>query len=410
MSVLLPEELSGPVPKLTKVSQKFDSTCIDDVEGAIREEMKRPGTGDRVKPGDRVAIGVGSRGICAIHRMVRALVDEVRKRGGEPFIVSAMGSHGGGTAEGQREVLAGYGITEEEVNAPVLVSMEVVKLGETAEGHPVYTDKTAWEADLTILINRVKPHTDFEGDIQSGLCKMSVIGLGNHIGCASVHKTDYACFSQEIGAMAEVVLHRSNMAFGIAVVENAQEKPCHIEAVPKECFIQKDCKLLALAKERMPRLPFRQIDILVVEEIGKNISGNGADPNIVGRHGPMRHSKDIPQIDWMVILALSQETHGNAIGIGMADFTTKAAVEAMDFQTTYINCLASHDNESGRLPFVMSDEKEALAGALKLWGGRPEECRMVRIRNTMELETLLVSEPLLAELRKQPDRFAFPDN
>ena len=277
-----------------------------------------------------------------------------------------MGSHGGGTAEGQREILRGYGITEEKIGAPVVVNLDVVELGKTSFGNVVYTDRTAYEADMTVLINRVKLHTDFDGngDIESGLCKMASIGLGNHVGCISVHRVGLEHFPAVLKETASMVFSKSNIGFGIAIVENALEESYLIEAVPVESIFRREPELLNIARTKMGKLQFPEIDILILDEIGKNISGTGADPNIIGRLGLKNDLPGIPKIKCIVVLSLSEATHGNATGIGLADVTTKKVFENMNFEITYANCLVGGSKvgqQCARLPFIMEDDREAIA-------------------------------------------------
>lgn len=411
MPVLLPEELNRQHPEMRKVRQRFDTGPVLKVEEALEKELNKAEILSKVKPGMKIAVAVGSRGISRIDQIVKKTVEILRANGAAPFIVSAMGSHGGGTADGQREILRGYGITEDKIGAPVVTGLDVVELGRTSFGSVVYTDRTAYGADMTILINRIKPHTDFDGkgDIESGLCKMAAIGLGNHIGCASMHKAGLEHFPAALKESASLVFSRSNVGFGIAIVENALDEPFLIEAVPVEAIMHREPELLRIAKMKMGKIQFPEIDILILEEIGKNISGCGADPNIIGRLGCKKDLKDIPEIKCIVALSLSEKTHGNAAGIGLADVTTKKVLKDMDFEATYANCLVGGSRlgmECARLPFIMEDEKEAIAAALKIWGGEDTaNCRMVRIKNTLDLEYIDVSQALWPYIEENPSLF-----
>lgn len=413
MPILLPEELNRKHPKMRKVRQVFDIGSILNVGETVEQELSKTEIMSKIKHGMNIAIAVGSRGISHIDQIVKKSVEIFKKRGAIPFIVTAMGCHGGGTSEGQREILRGYGITEDRIGAPVLVDLDVVELGKTSFGNVVYTNRTAYEADMTVLINRVKLHTDFDGkgDIESGLCKMASIGLGNHIGCVSIHKVGLENFPEVLKEVASLVFSRSNIGFGIAIVENALEEPYLIEAVPVETILNREPELLRIAMMKMGKIQFPQIDILILEEIGKNISGTGADPNIIGRLGFKKDLKGIPKIKCIVVLNLSEKTHGNATGIGLADVTTKKVLKNMNFEITYANCLVGGSKlgmECAKLPFIMEDDNEAIAAALKIWGGEDtQNCRIVKIKNTMELEYIDVSQALWPYIEENPSLFEF---
>lgn len=407
MPILLEEELNAKLPKMHHVKQKFKKESLENIEEKIKEELHKPGIRKLIKKGQRIAVAVGSRGIDRIDLVVKTTVDLLIEFGAAPFIISAMGSHGGGTEYGQREILASYHITEKTMGVPVITSQDTVKIGETKDHYEIFTDQAAYEADMTILINRIKPHTDFTGPIESGLCKMSVIGLGNHKGCAAIHKAGFDHFKDIIREAAGILFDSGNIGFGIGIVENSIEKILEIEAIRTEDIPAREPVLLKKAKSVMPRLYFPEIDILLVDEIGKNISGNGIDPNIVGRHGPKASEKGIPKIKYMVILGLSEETHGNAIGIGTADITTKAVFHQIDFDATYANSLASCDIESAMLPLIMENEKEAIAAAMKLYGGAFDQCRLVHIKNSLELSDIMVSEALVPFVKENPNLFDF---
>jgi hypothetical protein len=316
-----------------------------------------------------------------------------------------MGSHGGGTSEGQRSVLEGYGITEESMGVPIVAGIDAVLLGETTEGIPVYTDKAALDADMTVLINRIKPHTDFNGTIESGLCKMAVIGLGNHIGCTAMHRAGFDRFGELLPEAASIVLENSSIGFGLAIIENAEDRTADIQAVKSNEFLEKEPTLLRKAKRLMAKLRIPKMDVLIVEEIGKNISGAGIDPNVVGRFGPKSLNDDVPKYEMLVILDLSEDTHGNAVGIGFADVTTRAVLDKIDFESTYANSLASGNFACAAIPPALDGEREAIAAAVKLWGGDPEQCRIVRIRSTLNVGEILVSETLLSHIDAHPDQF-----
>ena len=283
MPILLEEDLQRPLPRMYRVRQQFDETRLEDVAGTVRAELAKPEIRALVKPGMRIAVGVGSRGIQNLYTIVETTVNSLKELGAEPFIVSAMGSHGGGTEEGQREVLAGYGITEERLGVPVVTTVDTVYLGNCANGRPVWFDRAAYEADLIVPINRVKLHTDFVGPIQSGLCKMLVIGLGNHKGCSAVHEEAPEVFAGAIEETARLILQKAPVGFGIAILENAYDKTYAVEAVPAEHLVEREKELVQIAKGNMPYIMLDEADVIVCGAIGKDISGAGFDPNILGR-------------------------------------------------------------------------------------------------------------------------------
>lgn len=414
MPVLLEKDRNIKLPAMRKVRQQFETKKIDDIKQRLWQELDKEEIANTVLPGDSVALAVGSRGISNIADMVIELVKWVRKQGAEPFIVPAMGSHGGGRAEGCVDILAEYGITEETVGAPIKADEDVVELGtldsragSAAKGIKVYMDKDAFEADKTILINRIKPHTEFNGEVESGLCKLSTIGLGRHTGCTSLHDGGTINFGEIIPAAASMVFDKGGVAFGIAIVENAYDETMIIEAIPTDKIIEREKQLLITARESMPSIGITPIDILIVEEIGKDISGIGMDPNIIGRFGPKAELPYIPEIGEIIALRISKGSHGNACGIGIADFTTRKLLSQMDFEATYANTIACGcDYETEYIPLVMADEEEAIAAAVKtLKIKNPEKTRIVRIRNTADLEEIEVSEPIWPEIAANPGRF-----
>lgn len=403
MPILLETDYEYPLPKLYKVKQSFDRTHIDaeDVAEHVRKSVMRGEIASRVKPGQKVAVAVGSRGIKNLYTIVKTTVDCIRELGGEPFIVSAMGSHGSGTEEGQREVLRGYGITEENLGIPVNTTVDVVELGKTSGGKTVYFDRAAYEADLIVPINRVKLHTDFVGDLQSGLCKMLVIGLGNHIGCSSIHEEESDNFADIIEEAASIILEKTKVAFGVATLENAYDQTYMVEAVAREDFIKREKELVKIAKANMPYIMLDEIDVLIVEEIGKNVSGAGFDPNILGRSTVLKtFVLHVPKISQMILLDVTEESHGNAIGMGLFDIITKNVFEKADLESIYANAIACRCIEDAKVPLMVKDEDEAVRVALKLARGADlEHPKIAKIKNTLELEYIYVSEALLKEVR-----------
>ncbi len=397
MPLLLEEDYNIQLPVMHRVRQKFERPQVQDLDGRICGEMAKEQVAGKIRKGQRVAVAVGSRGIRNLAAIVRGVVDEIKKYGGDPFIVSAMGSHGGGTEEGQKEILTGYGITEEAMGVPVIARLDVVEIGTLKSGTKVYFDKTAYEADLVVPINRVKIHTDFVADIQSGLCKMLVIGLGNHIGCTSIHEESFDYFGEVLKEAATMIMQSVNVGFGVAVLENAYDETAWIEAVPSENMIEREKQLVKMAAGNMPTLMIPEIDVLIVEKIGKDISGCGYDPNILGKSYLLKEFiLAVPKIDKMVLLDLSEETHGNGVGLGIFDITTKKVFEQLDYESIYANGIAVKDLDDCKIPVIAKDEDEAVKIAVKvLRGADKKRLKIVRIESTLRLEYIEVSDALL---------------
>ena len=391
------------IPKLTGVRQVFEAPVTNDVGMAVQREFAA--VRHLVRPGMRVAIAVGSRGIANISLIIKTLGGELRLIGAEPFVVPAMGSHAGATAAGQINCLAGYGVTLKETDLPIEASMDVVQVGETERGVPVFFDRIAFEADLVVLVARVKPHTDFKGPVESGLCKMLAIGLGKHTGCSRLHEEGFGQFDRLIPEVAEIILRRCRVGFGLAVLENAYDQTALVRMVPNIQFIQTEPELLKIAKKMMPSILVDKIDVLVVGEIGKDISGAGMDPNIIGRttEGILSGFSG-PMIQKIVVLDLTEKTHGNACGIGVADFITEQARQKIDIMATYANCIASSNPRSGAIPIVMQDAEEAIRAAIQTCTGIDRQrLRMVFIKNTLELGRIEVSDAVLESIRHRQD-------
>ena len=401
MPLLLPDDYAYPLPKLRRVQQVFDHTSLDDVEGTLLKEWSRPEIREKIKPGARVAVAVGSRGIKNLQLIVKTTIDQLKELGAEPFIVSAMGSHGNGTEEGQKEVLTGYGITEEYMGVPVNTTVDVVELGVTPQGKTVYFDRAASEADAIIPINRIKLHTDFVGELQSGICKMLVIGLGNQIGCSSIHEEDPEFFAQIIEDAATIIMEKTPVVCGVAAIENAYDETFHIEILPRENLIAREKELVKIAKTKMPVLIPPKIDVLLVGAIGKEISGAGFDPNILGRSSCLKeYMLPIPDINQMVLLGVTPASHGNAIGLGLFDVTVKEVFDQMDFESTYANSIACRCIADCKIPRVAKDEDEAERVAIKcVRGVALEDLRVVKIANTLELGYIEVSDKVLEDIK-----------
>jgi hypothetical protein len=389
------------LPRFVRLRQEFPRPCVVDIRQAVLQELDRLPDLSRQVAGKRIAITAGSRGISEIAAILAALVDGLRSRGAQPFIVPAMGSHGGATAEGQVQMLANLGMTEASLGAPILSSMEVVELGRLPNGMPVYVDRLAAEADGAVLANRIKPHTDFVADFESGLAKIATLGLGKQRGAEVIHSYGVEGLANWMPQAARLVVEKLPVLFGLATVENAYHEVASITAVPPaEIAGPLEKSLLEEAYRLMPSIPFEEIDVLIVDEIGKNISGVGMDPNVTGRVRVEGVPSPIPlTIRMIVVLRLTEETHGNASGIGLADVTTRQLFDHIDLETTYLNCLTAGICGIRRsfLPVIAPHDKAAIQSALRCCGQPvPRQARVLRIKNTLSLNQMDVSEALFA--------------
>ena len=396
-----------PYPRMMVIRQHFDAPTLHDVPGAIRQELAKLPLSTRIRPGDSVALTVGSRGIANMALIIKILVEELKAQGAKPFIVPAMGSHGGGTAEGQRAIVEEYGVTEDFTGAPINATMEVVQVGSIEDGIPVFFDKYAHEADHVAIVARIKPHTDFSGEIESGLHKMMLIGLGKHRGASLYHQA-FAHYSFDIivRSVGQAVIENCNILLGLAIVENQFDETALIKAVAPEEFLEREKELLILAKKLIPRLPFQQVDLLIVDQIGKDISGTGMDTNVIGRKDYLYPCSEevFPKITRIYVRDLTRETHGNATGIGIADYTHTRLVNKTDFDSTYINCLTGDNPKAASIPVHYDKDRKVLDVALKTVGYvKPENARVIRIRNTLDLKEIMVSEAYQAEMKGRDD-------
>ena len=397
---VIQEMLSGiPLPRMVKVRQMFPASELTQLAETLHQELEKPRVGDRIKPGMRIAIALGSRGLDRITDITRVVVEEIKSRGAQPFIVPAMGSHGGASASGQMDVLANLGVTEETAGCQIISSMEVVEIGKLDNGLPVFIDKNAFEADGIVVVNRVKPHTQFRGPCESGLVKMITIGLGKQKGADSCHTFGFEFMADHIIRMTKIHLERTKILFGIATVESPYDKIVKITAIPADGIIEEEQKLLVEAKANMPRILFDQMDVLIVEKIGKDVSGGGMDPNITGRYA-VPYMKGGPVINKLVILDLTPQTHGNANGMGLGDFTTRKLFEKIDYDAAYANALTMGLAVTVRIPMIMGTDKEAISAAVKTCNRQDlSKVRMVRIKDTLHLAEIDISEAMLEEAR-----------
>ena len=391
-------------PEIFRIRQKFDRPVIDDIPAEVEAELSRLNLGAAIQPGQSVAITAGSRGIANIHIIIKSIVSHLKGLGAEPFVVPAMGSHGGATAEGQRNIVEGYGITEDYVGCPIRSSMETVIVCDAKEGFPVHFDKNAYGADHVVVCGRVKPHTTFVGDIESGLMKMMLIGLGKYEGAKTYHRAikDHS-FGQIVRSVAKEVLSKCRIVAGLAVVENGYDETAKLKAVGPNEFEEREKELLVLAKQWMPRLPFKQADLLVVDQIGKNISGSGMDSNVVGRKFLEHRAGDDewPKVRTIFLRGLTEETHGNATGIGMAEFALTRAVDAMDIAITRRNCITGGSPTGAMIPLHYQTDKEVLEATLPEMGlTAVPDTKVMWIHNTLEVSELECSVAYLDEARQ----------
>lgn len=386
-----------PLPRMARVRQQLPDEHVPDVAGAVRAALVQGRLSSRVSPGQRIAITAGSRGIANIATVIKTVVGELRAAGAEPFVVPAMGSHGGATVAGQRAVLAEYGITEAEVGAPVLATMDTTTVGHLDDGTPCYMDRHAWEADGVVVVGRVKAHTAFRSDIESGLCKMLAIGLGKQRGAETNHARG---LKETIPAVASVLLASGKVLMGLGLVENAYHKLHTIRPAAPEQFHDTDRSLLVLANSLLPRVPFDELHLLIVDELGKNLSGSGMDYNVVGMWRRIGGEKR-PNFQRIAVLNITPQSEGNGLGVGIADFTTRRVFEQLDLQKTYMNGLTAGAYDAIKIPVVMASDREACEAALK--AANPSgPLRVAWIKNTLELQELLVSEALLPEVAEMP--------
>ena len=376
-------------PRVYRLRQKFDRTVVQDIPGTVKAELKKLSLEKRLKPGQRVALTGGSRGVANIAVILKAAVEHLKSLGAKPFIFPAMGSHGGATAEGQTALLAHYNVTEAFTGAPVLSSMEAVEIGKTEDGVPVYIDKNASQADWIIVVNRVKPHTKFKAPIESGLMKMMAIGMGKQKGADYYHKAAlHYTFPKIIVDAGREVLKKAPVLCGIGTVENGYDQTARIAALSPGEFESRERELLELAKRMMPRLPFNEIDLLIIDEIGKDISGTGFDPNVTGRNrdqiGVFPHPTDVKRL---FVRDLTENSNGNATGIGLADLTTKRLVDKISYQAMYMNAITGISLEKAAVPMHFATDQEAIRVGLGCAGlTPPEKSKVVRIKNTLVVD------------------------
>lgn len=396
--------LETPLPRMVRVRQDLPKQRLDNVAGVIEQQLDQLPAEAEIRPGASIAVGVGSRGIDQIETIVRAVVEGIKRRGGKPFIFPAMGSHGGATAVGQEKLLADYGVTAERVGAPIRATMETVVAAHLEGGDELHADRYAAAADGIVLINRIKPHSTFRGAYQSGLIKMLVIGTGKVPGATMMHQHfGMDRFAEILPAAATALLAKLPVLFGVALVEDAADQTALAEVVPSAEFVAREPGLLKQATDWMGRLYFDSIDVVVIDQIGKEVSGSGFDPNVVGRNSRGVAGFDRPRVQKVVVLDLSEQTRGNATGVGLADVVTRRLLERTDFSATYANVITSAYLDGAAIPIVMETAADAVRLAIKTTiGAPPEKVRLVRIRDTKSLHEIEVSEAMLGDVQQHP--------
>jgi hypothetical protein len=405
------DHTAADLPRFAVAHRQRDLDAVADPEAAGREAVAEVEAVRTLPDGATVAVTAGSRGIHDMPGVLAGAVAELQSRGYDPFVVPAMGSHGGATADGQRETLAALGCTEAALGCAVRSSMAVEQVGTDALDRPVYAAEDALAADAVLLANRVKPHTDFRGDVESGLAKMAVVGLGKHRGAASLHDAAIATdFADVIRDRFAVLREETPVVGGVALVENAADRAVHVEGVDADAVLDREPELLDLARTHLPTLPVEALDLLVVDEMGKDRSGTGMDTNVLGRydfHGEAE--PDSPQVTRVYARSLTGPSHGNALGMGLADFVHRELVADVDFDDTYVNIVTSGETRRGKLPLVVPDDETALVLACATSGvADPSALRVARIPSTMDPDSLVVSEPVAAELREREDATVGP--
>lgn len=390
-----------PLPRMVRVSQEMECPCLEASLTVLKRQLDASATLKEIASGATVAIGAGSRGIHQLPEITREVVRAVRRAGGEPFVFPSMGSHGGATAEGQERMLHMMGLTEDFLEAPIKSSMEAVEIGRSRDGFPVYQDRIAHAADWIIPINRIKPHTTFRGKYESGLVKMLVIGMGKQLGAEVCHALGPESMGHNLEEMVRVVLDEKRTLFGVAILENALHGTAQLEVLEADEILEREPLLLKEANRLTPHIPFDALDVLIIDEIGKDISGTGVDPNIIGRY--TTHSMHGgPSITRVAALNLTEKTGGNANGLGVMDFITKKIFDRFSFEETYPNCLTSTITGSVKIPMVLDNDRLAIQAALKTCNRlNAEEIRFMRIRNTLELSKMLISENMLSEVKNR---------
>ncbi len=392
-----------PIPRVVKVGQKFERPIIANVEEVFGERLQHTRVLESVRPGMSIAVGVGSRGISNQPLIIRTLIGQLKAKGAKPFIFPAMGSHGGASAEGQQDLLARMGITEQAMGSPIRATMDVVDMGTAENGLTAWFDACAAAADGIVLVNRIKPHVSFRGKYESGLMKMIAIGLGKQKGAEACHQLGMERMVDNIAALGRVGISTGKILFGVALLENAYHETCRIEVIPARDIEEQEVGLQAEAKRLEPRILFDQLDVLIIDEIGKNISGTGFDNNVVGRYHLPHMKSEGPFITRIAALDITDASHGNANGLGILDFTTNRALQKFSFNETYPNSLTSTVPTSAKIPMVLKNDRRAIQAAIKTCNIADfRQVRLARIKNTLEAHRMEISENLAPEAHANP--------
>lgn len=394
-----------PLPRMVSIEQSFERPVLANVEQTFRDNLKASPVLKSIRPGMTVAVAAGSRGITNLPQVTRALVDELKAAGARPFIFPAMGSHGGATAKGQLRVLEHLGFTEQSMGAPFQATMDVVEVGKTQSGLPAYFDANAARADGIVVVNRIKPHTSFRGKIESGLLKMIVIGLGKQKGAETCHNLGYETMEENLLALGRTALATGKILFGVSLIENAYHETCRVDVLPAAKIFEKEPALLAEASKLMPRIAIPRLDVLIIDEVGKNISGTGFDTNVVGRYptADVAITPEDPRVTRIAVLDITESSYGNGTGLGMADYTTERVFKKFNFVETYPNLLTSTTAACAKIPMVLPNDRRTIQAAIKTCLiGDPKKVRMGRIKNTLTADRMDISENLIEEARANP--------
>lgn len=391
------------MPRMVRIRQRFEDNRIEDIESRVREELAKPGVLSSVKPGVSVALTASSRPIANLPLILRTIVATLKEKGAHPFVIPAMGSHGGGTAEGQRRIIESYGVTEEYLGCPIRATMDTVCVGLSPEGHEVHVDRYAYEADGIIVVGKIRPHSGFQGPYESGLMKMMTIGLGKQHGAATCHNAGAKYLAKYIPMFAHVILEKCNILFGVGLIENAYHATWKIAMIPAAEIPSAEPPLLQEAYRLMPKLMFKDVDVLVLDEIGKNISGDGMDPYITTRFfTPYVTCEE--KIQKIAVLGLSAETHGGMLGAGLADVCTRRMFEQCNLEESYVNAITCTIFDGVKLPMILKNDYYAVAACIR---GCVEidrsRVRLVHLVNTLGVYEFEVSESMLPDALANPD-------
>lgn len=391
------------IPQFVKIRQKYEDDQIENLSQHLQEEMRRVFGETECFSGKEICITVGSRGIPGLQEIVKTLVSELKKRGAKPFIIPSMGSHGAASVAGQLEVLEGYGITEAEVGAPIRATMDVVELGHLHDGTPVYCDRYAFASDGIVFLNKIKPHTDFRGPHESGLAKMMAIGIANHVGASMFHRMGFASFAERIPEVCQLFLEKAPVAFGVGIVQNAYDEISEMEVIRPEDFLARDATLLEIAKRRIATFKNPELDVLIIDRIGKNISGNGHDPNITGRSNSPGF-ENVLKLQKLFIRGLSEESHHNGAGINWADISLRRCVNDIDFQSTWTNVATVNITAAGKVPMFVETDLEAIKICIRTCLGIDySQAKIARILDTLHMNEIEVSLPYWETLKDRSD-------